>query len=395
MRSVRTRTAVLATAAVTLAGTAGIVAVPAQAGDHGVPPGHRGRLLDSDPLTNAAALPSAAANRKITYTSEGVGGKRITVTGTVAIPEGEAPRGGWPVISWAHGTTGTADVCAPSADTPTGPAHDYLAYTERYLDKWVAKGYAVVQTDYEGLGTPGGHPYMNGVSHANTVADIVRAARKLDRRLGRDWYAVGHSQGGQAALFTAAQRQTPQDVRLKGSLALAPGSAISQTPGYVRAGLPGAQGALPFLFVMLTGAQAADPSLVPEDLVTEQAAPLVEATRTNACTAQLREMSADLPPEDVFRPDADLAPLETYLRSQEPLGLHLKVPTFVLQGMADTQVTPGATDSVVADLCKRYGGVTYGKFDGADHRALIDVSFEESLRYVEALRGGQTPPSDC
>ncbi|TDC56264.1 alpha/beta hydrolase [Actinomadura sp. KC345] len=395
MRSARRRTAVLATAAITLAGTAGIVAVPAQAGDHGVPPGHRGRLLDSDPLTNAAALPSAAVNRKITYTSEGVGGTRITVTGTVAIPEGEAPRGGWPVLSWAHGTTGTADVCAPSADTADGPAHDYLAYTERYLDKWVAEGYAVVQTDYEGLATPGGHPYMNGVSQANTVTDIVRAARRLDRRIGRDWFAAGHSQGGQAALFTAAQRRTPQDVRLKGSLALAPGSFMSQTPGYVKAGLPGARGALPFLFVMLTGSQAADPSLVPEDLVTERAAPLVRATRTSACTAQLRELSADLPTEDVFRPDADLAPLETYLRSQEPIGLNLKVPTFVLQGMDDAEVTPGATDQVVTDLCKRYSGITYGMFDGADHRGLMDVSFEEGLNYVQALRTGRTPPSDC
>ncbi|GAA0594172.1 alpha/beta hydrolase family protein [Actinomadura livida] len=398
MRSVRRRAAGLATAAVTLAGTAGVVAVPAQAGEHGgqgVPPGHRGRLLHTAPLTNAAALPSAAVNRKITYTSEGVGGKRITVTGTVAIPKGPAPRGGWPVLSWAHGTTGTADVCAPSADTPTGPAHDYLAYSERYLDKWVSHGYAVVQTDYEGLGTLGGHPYMNGVSHANTVVDIVRAARDMDRRIGRDWYAAGHSQGGQAALFSAAQRQTPRDVRLKGSLALAPGSFISQTPGYVRAGLPGAQGALPFLFVMLTGSQAADPSLVPEDLVTEEAAPLVGATRTSACTAQLRELSADLPPEKVFRADADLTPLEDYLRSQEPLGLNLKVPTFVLQGLTDTQVTPGATKTVVADLCTRYGGVTYGEFEGADHRGLLDVSFEEALNYVQDLRAGRTPPSAC
>ena len=71
------------------------------------------------------------------------------------------------------------------------------------LDSWVARGYAVVQTDYQGLGTPGGHPYVDGVSEANTVTDIVRAARDLDPSIGAEWVAIGHSQGGQAVLFTA------------------------------------------------------------------------------------------------------------------------------------------------------------------------------------------------
>ncbi|MEU8799318.1 alpha/beta hydrolase [Spirillospora sp. NPDC048819] len=398
MRSVKRRTAGLAVAAVTLAGSAGIVAVPAQAGadgGHGVPPGHRGELLGSSPLTNAAALPSAAVNRKITYTSEGVGGKPITVTGTVAVPEGTPPPGGWPVLSWAHGTTGTADRCAPSADTAAGPAHDYLSITETYLDKWVSHGYAVVQTDYEGLGTPGGHPYMHGVSEANTVTDIVRAARKADPRIGRDWFVAGHSQGGQATLYTAAARQRPRDVRLKGAVSIAPGSNMSQTAAYVKNQYPGAEIALPFLFVLLNGAHAADPSFDPETLLTEEAAPLAEAGRTNACLAQLKQLTADLPLNKVFRPDADLTAFENYYNAQEALGLNLKVPTLVAQGTADREVTPAATQNIVADLCKRYGDIAYRAFDGADHRGSINASFETSLQFTENLRAGGTPPTTC
>ncbi|MFA1538458.1 alpha/beta hydrolase family protein [Actinomadura monticuli] len=395
MKSIKARSAGLAVAAVALAGAAGVAAVPARAGGEGVPPGQRGKLIDSRPLTNLAALPSASANRFVTYTSEGVGGKRITVTGTVAVPEGEPPRGGWPVLSWAHGTTGTADNCAPSADAAGGPVRDYLSITEAYLDRWVSNGFAVVQTDYEGLGTPGGHPYMNGVSEANTLIDIVRAARKADHRIGRDWFVAGHSQGGQATLYTAAADQKPRDLRLKGAVAIAPGSSMSQTAQYVKAQYPGAEIALPFLFVLLNGAHAADPSFVPEDLLTPEAAAVAKAGRTDACLFQLKQLSANLPLNRVFRPDADLTRFEEYYNAQEALGLDVRVPTLVAQGTADREVSPAATQNVVADLCKRYGGIAYRPFEGADHRGAINASFETSLTFAQAIQNGEAPPSTC
>lgn len=380
----------VAVAAAACAVLAGIGAAPAQAA-----PAQRGKLLESRPLTNLAALPSAAKNRFVTYASEGVGGKRITVTGTVAVPKGTPPPGGWPVLSWAHGTTGTADACAPSADAPGGPVRDYLSLTEAYLDKWVANGFAVVQTDYEGLGTPGGHPYMNGASEANTVTDIVRAARRTDPRIGRDWFVAGHSQGGQATLYTAAAKQKPRDIRLRGAVAIAPGSNMSQTAQYVKAQYPGAEVALPFLFVLLNGAQAADPAFVPEDLLTDDAAAVARAGRTNACLLQLKQLSKGLPLDKVFRPDADLTRFEAYYDSQEALGLTLQVPTLVAQGTADREVSPAATRNIVNDLCKRYGTIAYRTFEGADHRGGIGASFETALAFAQAVRRGETPAGSC
>lgn len=385
----------VAVAAVTCAAAAGLTAVPAQAAPAHPGKGQRGTLIDSRPLTNAAALPSASRNRFVSYVSEGVGGKRITVTGTVAVPKGTPPPGGWPVLSWAHGTTGTADACAPSADTADGPAHDYLSITEQYLDKWVQNGFAVVQTDYEGLGTPGGHPYLNGASEANTVTDIVRAARKADHRIGRDWFVAGHSQGGQATLYTAAAAQKPRDIRLKGAVSIAPGSSMSQTAQYVKAQYPGAEIALPFLFVLLNGAHAADPTFVPEDLLTDDAAAIAKAGRTNACLAQLKQLTANLPLTNVFRPDADLTRFENYYDSQEALGLTIKVPTLVAQGTADREVSPAATQNIVTDLCKRYGTIAYRSFDNADHRASINASFQTALQFAQSIRNNETPPTTC
>ena len=112
-----------------------------------------GRLLRQEPLPDQLMLTNAAKGLRVLYTStDGIDGKSpIAVSGAIYPPKGTPPAGGWPIVAWAHGTTGTADVCAPS-------------WMERgtrdtdYLNAWLGQGYAVVASDYQGLGTPGGHP---------------------------------------------------------------------------------------------------------------------------------------------------------------------------------------------------------------------------------------------
>ena len=165
--------------------------------------GHGG-LIWARKLTGTAALKGGAGNRLVLYRSTGVDGKPVAVSGTVSVPKGQAPKGGWPVITWGHGTTGIADACAPSRDSASNPAHGLIAYAYPLLQRWLKAGYAVVRTDYEGLGTPGDHPYLIGRSEGYSMLDTVRAARKLDKRLGRRVIIAGHSQGGQAALWAAS-----------------------------------------------------------------------------------------------------------------------------------------------------------------------------------------------
>src|SRR4051794_5193501 len=83
------------------------------------PPSHlpgktHGDVIRSRTLTGSAALKSAGSNRVVLYSSVGIDGKPVAVSGTISLPKGKAPKGGWPVVTWAHGTTGLADRCAPS-----------------------------------------------------------------------------------------------------------------------------------------------------------------------------------------------------------------------------------------------------------------------------------------
>ncbi|MFC9361240.1 alpha/beta hydrolase family protein [Rhodococcus sp. NPDC057014] len=343
-----------------------------------------GQLLSSRAVDDGPALPSAARTEVITYASQDGNGDPVVVSGTVAIPRTPAPDGGYPVISWAHGTTGVADACAPSADFAGGPAHSYLSGVNASLDDWVAKGYAVVSTDYQGLGTPGIHPYINGDTEVNAVVDIVRAARDVDPAVGSTWFVIGHSQGGQAALFTAAQAgERAPELDLGGAVAIAPGSGLDQTPQYFRSGVPGIEAAEAFLPLILLGAQAADPAIDPSALLTEQAQPLLTAARTG-CIDDIRKVPP-MPAGQVFRPDADLGPLTEYLGRQEPSRVHVQVPTLVAQSSGDVVVSKPSTDLMVKTLQDNGNELTYRTYEGADHRGTIGASQQDAQDFVAGI----------
>ena len=85
------------------------------------------------------------------YHSRAVDGRDIAVSGVVVVPTGAAAKGSRPVVTWAHGTTGMGDPCAPSKRAD-------VAATLPFVKQLVDAGYVVAATDYEGLGTPGVHP---------------------------------------------------------------------------------------------------------------------------------------------------------------------------------------------------------------------------------------------
>jgi Secretory lipase len=158
-----------------------------------IPNATPGTVIRSETMT--APFPETQAWR-VMYTSTGIAGEPIVVTGMVFAPTGPTPPGGRPVVSWSHPTTGLEDQCAPSrAPKPYADVQG--------LQQFLELGWVVVATDYQGLGTDGMHPYLVGASEAQGTIDIVRAARNMVAETGAStrWFAFGHSQGGQAVLF--------------------------------------------------------------------------------------------------------------------------------------------------------------------------------------------------
>lgn len=326
-------------------------------------PARHGSPIWQRKLRGPVALKNAKSNRLLLYTSTATNGDAVAVSGTVAIPKGKPPKGGWPVISWAHGTTGIADACAPSRANALG------GYDHTLLNRWLKAGYAVVQTDYEGLGTPGDHPYLIGVSEGRSVLDIVRAARKLDRRIGKRLLVAGHSQGGHAALWAAAlaPKWTPE-LKLRGTLAFAPASHIGDQAALLSAlSQPSAISGLAAL--ILRGIDIARPDLNIAAALSDRAAALYPDISTKCLGALAAPASfGGIAPAELIRPGTPIDPVVAALNANDPETLRIRGPVRIEQGTADNVVFPNFTQALVSEI---KADVAYKTYSGLDHGGVV------------------------
>jgi fermentation-respiration switch protein FrsA (DUF1100 family) len=327
-----------------------------------LPAGH-GTPIWQRKLSGPAVLKSAKSNRLVLYRSTATNGAAIAVSGMVAVPKGKAPKGGWPVVSWAHGTTGIADACAPSRSNALG------GYDHTMLNRWLKSGYAVVQTDYEGLGTPGDHPYLIGVSEGRSVLDIVRAARKLDDRTGKRVVLAGHSQGGHAALWAASlQRKWAPELTLRGTLAFAPASHIGDQATLLRA-LDQPSGISGLAALILRGIDIARPDLNVQAGLSERAAALYPEIGTK-CLGELGASTSfgGLAPAAMLKPDTPIDAVVAALNANDPETLTVRGPVRIEQGTADTTVFPSFTQALVGEI---KANVSYKTYNGVDHAGIV------------------------
>jgi pimeloyl-ACP methyl ester carboxylesterase len=352
-----------------------------------LPGKHHGDLIRARRLKGPAALKAAGSNRLVLYRSAGFDGRTIAVSGTVSVPRGKPPKGGWPVISWGHGTTGIADTCAPSRDTRGNPAHGYVAYAYPTLNGYLKAGYAVVRTDYQGLGTPGTHQFLVGVPEGRSMLDMVRAARKLDPRLSKRVALVGHSQGGQAVLYAAslARRWTPE-LKIRGTVAFAPVSHLAEQAAVIpNLSGPGFGNLSAYAAIILRGIDSAKPSLhVKRTLLSARAAKLYGQT-LDRCQAELVQPSSygGMAPADVLEPGADLSALEKALGAHDDAeALKIRTPVRVEQGTGDTTVFSTFTDDLVKQYTERGNPVTYRTYDGASHSGVVTAANQDALRFL-------------
>ena len=317
------------------------------------------------------ALPSASKTILVLYRSLDPKGKPIAVSGTIDLPKGKAPKGGFKVISWAHGTVGAADVCAPSRNVAGGPADDYITFTNGRGDGWLKAGYAVVRTDYEGLGTPGPHRYLIGASEGRGVVEIMLAAHQLYPKLSKDYLIGGHSQGGQASVFAAslAPKLAPK-LNLKGVFSYAPASHLYEQGNAVSSLGDDFKG-LTALAVMILYSAARESGVDPSTLVTAEIAALLPKIE-QVCSAQLGgvDIFGNIAPKDVLKAGATTASIDAALKAMNP-NVKIKAPVLVAQGLGDTTVFPSFTQALVNELKTSGNKVTYETFPALTHSGVV------------------------
>lgn len=355
-----------------------------------------GALMQHSPLGSGLGVEGSGPSLSIQYLStNGVTGNGLVpVTGVVIYPSGPAPAGGWPVVAWAHGTVGIADSCAPSRNPRS-------ARDQTYLSEWLHRGFAIVATDYQGLGSDGTHPYLNARTEAYSVLDSVRAALAGLPDLSNNVLIVGQSQGAGAAFASAAYAPAyAPALHVRGVVATGIPYMSPEVIKTVLRAKPqnGAHGMDPVVaYALLIGASEAglDPAFKPEQAFTPRAMPTFHAA-SEICARPLMERikNEGLTRANTFEPTLPQA-LAPAFKSMLFPTLKLDVPLFVGIGAADRDVAPQGQLMLVKDACKAGTVVQAHLYKGQDHSEAVLASMKDSAAFTTAVMHGEPVQAVC
>ena len=331
------------------------------------------------------ALKEASKTLLVLYRSRDPKGRPVAVSGTVDLPKTPAPQGGWKMISWGHGTTGVADQCAPSRTRAGGPADGYIQYASATANRWLAGGYAVLRTDYEGLGTDGGHRYLIGRSEGRSIVDMALAARNVTAQgtLSDEYVIGGHSQGGQSALFAAAEAaKDAPGLNLRGVFAYAPASHIYEQRVLID-NLGPDFGGLTGLAVMILDSAAREAGIKTRTLVSPKVARLLPILE-KGCSPEIGKAYSKIAPREILRKGVKSDKIDAILKAMNP-DVSIPVPVLILQGSKDTTVFPNFTNDLKGELEAKGNNLDFRPFEGLTHSTIVtDSAPQEAV--LEFLR---------
>lgn len=340
-----------------------------------------GTVLSHDAVPAGQLPPGAAAGERVEYLTRDQSGRLAPSTGIFWTPRGTPPVGGWKVVSWAHGTTGIADQCAPSR-TKTGRAVDSAVIAA------LEAGYAVTATDYAGLGSPEATEYLGGKAAAHSVIDMVRAARSRNSDLSVDWVSMGHSQGGHAALFAGryAGEYAPE-LHLREVIALAPASGIESVFAAFAPHVPSlgrANTASGLLLFLLAGLDHARPDLKVIDHLTTDGTRYFDLAREK-CAGDVSEALRSVSPGSlVARAFTDRAFTDALRDYTAVPASGWKVPIRIDHGLLDPVVPYPLSLALVRRLRDGGADVTLTTHLRADHTDVVGQSLGADMDSVRA-----------
>jgi acetyl esterase/lipase len=346
-----------------------------------------GSVIRDEPM--GASPPGGIAHR-VLYRSTSPEGKPIAVSGVIIIPPGVAPAGGWPIVAWAHPTTGIVPRCAPSLAT-------FIFQQIAGSRPLTERGFAIAATDYPGLGTPGPHPYLVGVSEARAVIDSVRAARTFPGMNNHRYAVWGHSQGGQAVLFTGMiSKEYAPELELLGVAAAAPATDLAtlMTDDLNTTGGRNLTAMTVWSWSRVYNA-AADSVVAPDvmPVVDRLAEECIESpfdilarARTAAPLAQ-QFLTVKNP--------AEIEPWHSLLVRNTPGLLPRSVPVFLAQGTSDGLVRPAVTMDYMKRLCRAGSRVRMLTLPGVSHGFAGAKSADAAVAWISDRFADKPAPSDC
>ena len=342
---------------------------------HPLPPGKPGELIRSEPI-DQYNLPYELSALRILYHSQTANGEDVAVSAVALIPDGKPPAGGWPVIAWAHEFRGAARQCAPSLmkNLGVGPL----------LAMYANLGYAVVATDYSGLGADSSKPVLNMKSNALDVIYSVAAARAAVKEIGPKWIALGPFEGGLAALAVAESEV--RDPNYLGSIATS-GVADAQE-AYQRF----AQGSSNrMLLVLASTVKALYPEFQLSDMLKDTALPAYQRV-AQTCGGETEPEFTN----GMLKPGWENNRfVKEFFGLNTPGQKPAHGPLLVISGEADPAVPAEMTGKPVARMCKQGSRILFLKYPDLDSSGVMGASVADQISWIKARFAGHVAPGNC
>jgi alpha-beta hydrolase superfamily lysophospholipase len=370
-------------------------------------------LLVSIP-TAEGAFPAVAT--RIMYRSADTHGNPIAVTATYFEPgvpwRGNGPR---PFVSMAPGTQGQGDQCAPSKLLSqliyyTPPLDVRTEYELLFATAILAQGIPVVLTDYEGLGTPGVHTYVNRKAEAHAVLDAARAAKQLpSTTLSADSPVAlwGYSQGGGAAAAAAELHASyAPELDLRGVYAGAPPADLAATlPRIDGTILTGAIG------YALNGFVYAYPELRAElEANINDRGKQVLAAVANQCVGEtaltfgFQQTSSFTKSGEPLAQVIDRIPAAQRVIAEQRIGsIAPKAPVLIQSGTADDLVPYGQARQLAREWCAKGATVQFSTNElppilpglAVNHALPYPLGIVESIDFISGRLAGALVTGNC
>jgi pimeloyl-ACP methyl ester carboxylesterase len=379
-------------AAVLFAGSGTIGAVSAQSSFYDAPrselASEPGALVRQQPIDGA---PLGASAYRVLYRSIGLKGEPIFVSGVIIVPQGDPPPGGRPIVAWAHPTSGVTPRCALSLAI-------FLFQQIQGLRSFVERGYVVAATDYPGLGTPETHPYLVGDSEARAVIDSVRVAGGMPGAGGGKRFTVwGHSQGGQAALFTGliAKGYAPE-LTLLGVAAAAPATDLVTL---MDDDITSVGGKNITAMTLWSWHRVYDAPI--NKIVDPLAIPVMDHLAHECIEGPFDLMArqrTEKPLEQHFltvEGPATVEPWHSLLEKNSPGALPPEIPVFLAQGTTDQIIRPDVTRDYMGKLCKAGSKVRMLIMPNIGHGRAAQASTMQAVNWITDRFADEAPPNDC
>lgn len=350
-----------------------------------------GEVLSRSPADHNYPALATLADRvfEIRYRSTASDGAASPVSGVVFVPPGGPPPGGWPVVSIGHPTTGVTSDCAPSS-------YPGLLGGVPAVAQFLARGFVVAMTDYQGLGLSGPHPYLDPVAAAYNMIDAARAARHLVPEASDTWVTYGVSQGGQAAwAANETSAEYAPELRLIGSMSIAPPTDLRPIVDAMEDGtITRAQmGVLPLILV---GLRVAHPELDLADylhgIMLDRIDVFMKCTGEQDALKEFVLQNAS--PLDVKPSSPEAAErLRTWLGEYSVPKRQAPAPMFVAYGDADDLVLPAWTEAGVRQACEMGDVIEKVVAPGQGH-GTVDLGSVPS-DWLEGRLADVPPPDNC